>query len=312
MPAVFTVFILLVFLYFFVTWAMFQLLCRRFRGRFSPLALIGKATNEALAPYAAQIRAGTEWIRRFPIRPVEISSFDGLTLRGALFENPDARGVLIGCHGYRSGGFRDFSSACPFYYGLGFSLLLIDQRATGASDGRYITFGVKERLDIQDWCAYIQKHFPGKPVLLAGISMGATSALMAAPELPENVAGIVADCGFVSPWEELGHVLRHFLHLPAAPFLAGIDFWCRLLAGFSLRQYTTELALADNTRPVFFIHGEADDFVPPENVRRNAAACAAPYVLFTVPAAGHGLSYLVNHGGYKARLAEFLALIWPE
>ncbi len=313
MKAVLIVFGVLVVLYFLITWAMFQIICRRFDGKFNPLSIIGENTNKALKPYEEQIAAGIAWIKNYPSQPVEITSFDGLRLRGTFFENPNARGVLIGCHGYRSSGPRDFSSACSFYHDHGLSLLLIDQRANGRSEGKYITMGVKERLDVQDWCAYIQNRFPDKPVLLTGISMGATSVLMAVPELPENVTGIVADCGFVSPWDELSYVLRHYLHLPATPFLKGIDFWCRMIGGFSLQQYTTEMALAQSTRPVFFIHGEADDFVPCENVHRNVAACTAPYVLFTVPDAGHGLSYLVDHLGYKARLDDFLALnIFPE
>lgn len=306
MTTVFLVFGIIVVLYFLLTWAMFQAICRRFDGKFNPLKIIGEATEEALKPYAEQVNAGMRWAREYPSEDVEITSYDGLTLHGRYYENPNARGIMIGCHGYRSSGCRDFSSACSFYHDHGFSLLLIDERANGKSDGKFITFGIKERLDIQDWCAYIQDRCPDQPILLVGISMGATAVVMAAPELPENVACIVSDCGFVSPWDELSYVLRHYLHLPATPFLRGIDFWCRILAGFSLCQFTTEQALAFNTRPVFFIHGEADDFVPPENVRRNIAACRAPHTVFTVPGAGHGLSYLVDHDGYVKKFYEFL------
>lgn len=306
MATVLIIFGVIVVLYFIVTWAMFQAICRRFDGKFNPLAIIGEATNDALKPYAEQVDAGIRWAKEYPSEEVEITSYDGLTLHGYYYENPNAKGIMIGCHGYRGSGPRDFSSACSFYHDHGLSLLLIDQRANGKSEGKYITFGIKERLDIQDWCAYIQKRCPDKPILLVGISMGATGVLMASPELPENVACLVADCGFASPWDELGYVLRHYLHLPATPFLRGIDFWCRILGGFSLNQFTTEQALAVNTRPVFFIHGEADDFVPCENTHRNAAACTTPHVVFTVPDAGHGLSYLVDYDGYVKKFYEFL------
>ena len=306
MAAIVIILIVLAVLYLLLTWGMFQVICRRFDGKFNPLAIIGEATNEALKPYAEQVNAGIRWTQEHPSEEVEITSFDGLKLKATYFHNPDAKAVMIACHGYRGSGPRDFSSACNFYHNHGMSLLLIDQRANGRSEGKYITFGIRERRDIRDWCVYMQNRFPEKPILLVGISMGATGVLMSAPDLPENVRCLVADCGFVSPWDELDYVLRHYLHIPGAPFLWGINLWCRLLGGFGLREYTTETALRENTRPIFFIHGEKDDFVPCTNSHRNVAVCAAPYVLFTVPEAGHGMSYLVDYDGYVKKFYEFL------
>lgn len=295
-------------LYLLITWAMFQLICRRFEGKFNPLSIIGEATSEALKPYADQVRAGIQWIQDYPTVEVEITSFDGLKLRGTLFENPRARGIMIGCHGYRSTGPRDFSSACTFYHGHDLSLLLIDERGNGRSEGKYITLGVRERRDVADWCRYIQARYPHLPILLTGISMGAATVMMSAPDLPANVGGIVADCGYASPRDEVRYILRHYLHLPAGLFLVGIDLWARLLGGFSLRDASAEEALTRNDRPVFFIHGQADELVPHDNLARLETACKAPFVSFSVPNTGHGMSYLVDHEGYKARLAEFLKL----
>ena len=42
-----------------------------------------------------------------------------------------------------------------------------------------------------------------KDIFLCGISMGCATTLMAAGlDLPDNVKGIIADCGFTSPWLE--------------------------------------------------------------------------------------------------------------
>ena len=57
--------------------------------------------------------------------------------------------------------------------------------------------------------------------------------------------------------------------------------------------------------PVFFIHGEADDYVPCEMSRRNYEACASRKKLMTVPSAAHGLSYPVAQQQYLQAVGEF-------
>ena len=80
---------------------------------------------------------------------------------------------------------------------------------TGRARGKYITYGVKERFDCRDWAVYAARRFGDRPLFLMGISMGAATVLMASGlELPENTRGIVADCGFTTPWEIMAHVAR--------------------------------------------------------------------------------------------------------
>ncbi len=79
----------------------------------------------------------------------------------------------------------------PVYHDLGFNLLLVDQRAQNGSAGRYITFGVRESRDVRPWVELHNREFGPEPVFLGGVSMGATTVLMAAGgPLPENVRGL--------------------------------------------------------------------------------------------------------------------------
>ena len=58
--------------------------------------------------------------------------------------------------------------------------LHIDQRAAGESEGKYIGFGVLESRDCCLWAQYIAKRFgPDQKIILAGLSMGASTVLMA-------------------------------------------------------------------------------------------------------------------------------------
>ena len=179
-------------------------------------------------PYAAEARRMIRAALALPYEPVTIRSDDGLTLFGRCYPTaPDAPWLLL-FHGYRSAAERDFCGGLPFGMGMGCNVLLVDERAHGKSGGRCLTLGIRERYDCRRWVDYvIGRAGPDAKIVLYGMSMGAAAVLMAAgPELPKNVAGIVADCGFVSPEEQIGqtrHPLRPSAGLPglcpAAPRL---------------------------------------------------------------------------------------------
>ncbi|MGI6013807.1 MAG: alpha/beta hydrolase [Oscillospiraceae bacterium] len=240
---------------------------------------------------------------------VSILSFDGLRLWGRFYPAPSAKGTILLMHGYRADGFSNFGCVLAFYHDLGYNLLLVSQRSHWESSGRYICFGVKERFDCRDWAAYLSQRpdCEGKSIILEGISMGATTVLMTAGlELPETVDGIIADCGFTSPWDIVADLAKRRFHLPAHPLLDGLDCMTRWFAGFRLRDCSTLDALQQSHIPVLFIHGEQDNFVPCSMTQANYAACVAEKKLVTVPGAGHGISYLVDQSGCQKALQAFL------
>lgn len=118
-----------------------------------------------------------------------LPSHDGLRLHGQLLQQPGAKGTILLFHGYRSSWIIDFSIVLPYYYSLGYNLLAVDERAHGQSEGVYITFGIHERRDAATWAQYAAMHFgPDHPLFLGGLSMGATTVLLAsALELPPSV-----------------------------------------------------------------------------------------------------------------------------
>ena len=262
-----------------------------------------------LAPFLEQMDAGRQWFLGKEPEKVEIISHDGLRLRGLYLINPEAKGTIILMHGYRMDGYTDFTCVYRKYYEAGFSLLNAFQRAHAESEGEYITFGIKERFDCRDWAEYVSDRFgPEHSIVLDGLSMGATTVLMASGlPLPENVKGIIADCGFTSPWDELEHLLKTKYHLPIHPLLDAADLCAKLLGGFSLKEYSTLEAMKTNTLPILFLHGEEDIFVPTAFSVRAFEVCTAPKRLHTVPGAAHGVSYLVDKEGCDAALDDFLS-----
>ena len=261
------------------------------------------------AQYADEMMQGVRLVQT-GAQDVYLRSFDGLRLHARLYETPGAKGTILLFHGYRSSWVIDFSIVIPYYVSLGYDLLIADERAHGWSEGTYITFGVRERRDVQTWAEYAALHFgPERPLILGGLSMGAATVLMASElPLPPSVRGVIADCGFSSPYEIMKSVLRaHMKWLPAAPLLALLDGFTRLFAGFSLHEASAAEAAAKTKLPILFIHGTDDHFVPHAMTQTAYDACTSPKQLVLVDGAGHGCSYLVDRARVQAALRSFLS-----
>ncbi len=254
------------------------------------------------------VRAGKQWLLNKEHELVNITSFDGLNLVGHLFINENAKRTIIMMHGFRSTWIRDFGFAAREFYEVGCNLLIAEQRAHGSSEGDYITYGVFERFDCLEWAKYAAARFGDMPLYLDGISMGASTVLMASGlPLPETVKGIIADCGFTSPKDIISKVFQQKSPVPAKGIVSAVSAYSKFAADYDFDDYSTLDAMKINTRPIFFAHGDEDDFVPMEMTLRNYEACTAQKTLFIAHGASHGLSYLVQHDAYYNELMEFFA-----
>lgn len=253
----------------------------------------------------ADVRRGAEFIRSSPSEEVFIKSHDGLRLHGLLISADNAKATVILFHGFRSFAEFEFSSIAEKYHKRGYNLLLVTQRAHGKSEGKYITFGLEERYDCVSWADYIAGRFPSLPIVIEGVSMGATTVLMASDLEMKNVRCVIADCGFTSPEEIFRHVAKNMYHLPSALVVPTFSWLFRLKTGHKTDEFSTVDALKKTSLPVLFIHGEADNFVPCEMSRKGAEACRSEHVLITVPGASHGKSYFVDRERCDRALDEF-------
>lgn len=257
--------------------------------------------------YYKCIVASDEWLKEHQAQDVYVQSKDGLRLHGYWIPAENPRGTVLLVHGYRSTMLVDFGLAFAFYHALGMNVLVPEHRCHGKSEGKYITFGVKESEDITQWISYHNDHFGVQQIFLSGMSMGASTVLYLADQsLPANVKCIIADCGFTSPWEILGEVFRSVTHFPAAASLWTTDLFARVFAGFSLKEKDTRKALAKAKLPVLMIHGSADDFVPCRMTLEGFDACTEDKELLIVQGAGHGVSFLVDKQSYTTKVIAFL------
>lgn len=257
--------------------------------------------------YSDYIQASDRWLKANKAVDVYITSHDGLRLHALWIPAEDPKGTVLMAHGYRSTMLIDFHLAFELFHRLGMNILVPEQRTHGQSQGRFITFGVKESRDMKNWLEYYDRELGKWPVVLYGISMGASTMLyLADHRLPGRVCGIIADCGFTSPKQIIASVYERVIRLPAVVSLWVTGVFARIFAGFGLGEKDTRRALKRSRYPVLLIHGQADDFVPCEMTQQAYEACTGRKKLLLVPGAAHGFSFLEDGYGYTAAVIDFL------
>ncbi len=248
-----------------------------------------------------------ERLKNEPHEVVEITAHDGEKLVGHWFPCKDAKRVIVAMHGWRSQWYWDFGTIRKFWKENQCSVLYAEQRAQGSSGGKYMGFGMLERYDCRQWVRWVNsRNGEDLPVYLAGVSMGAATVLMTAGlELPENVTGIFADCGFTSPEAIWKHVAKKNLHIAYGHRKLMLERMCTDRIQMGTSAYSAPQALAGNKIPVMFAHGTDDHFVPVEMTYENYRACAAPKRLLIVPGADHGMCYYMEKERYEKMILEF-------
>ena len=250
-----------------------------------------------------------QWIwesRSLPHEDYYIKSHDGLTLHAKYFEYAPGAVTEIMFHGYRGSAERDLSGGIQRCFAIGRNVLLVDQRTTCGSEGNIISFGINEHRDCLAWVDFAVKHFgPDVKLILTGISMGASTVLMAAGKpLPENVVGILADCGFSSAKKIIKKCGKQ-IHLPVNLLYPFVKLGAKIFGHFDLEEYSPMEAMKTCKVPVIFYHGEDDRFVPCDMSREIYDACTSPKKLVTMPGAGHGLAFLIDKQKYLQTVTEF-------
>lgn len=238
--------------------------------------------------------------------------------RHALFvagAEPTPKTAII-VHGYTDNSIRMMMIGYLYNKVLGYNILLPDLHGHGLSDGDMAQMGWKDRLDVINWIETADelfgRDFSGIEVVVHGISMGAATTMMVAGEIEHGsnqlpyVKCFVEDCGYTSVWDEFSSELKAQFGLPTFPLLHFTSWLCKQKYGWSFQDASALEAVKKSTRPMLFIHGEEDTFVPTRMVYELYDAKSEPKEIWISPGVDHAHSYRDCTDEYTHRVSEFV------
>lgn len=241
-------------------------------------------------------------------KDVYINSKNNGTIQLHAYEinNTDSDIWTIVIHGYMSEG-RAMTRFAQKFVDKGYNVLILDLRGHGFSEGKYIGMGWHDRLDLLDWIDYVLKKNSNSKIILFGISMGASTIMMATgEELPNNVKLAIVDCGFTSAWDEFKHQLRELFDLSEFPILYAANICCKVNAGYYLKEASAMEQLKRSKTPTLFIHGDEDNFVPFEMLDKVFEVASCEKEKLIINKASHGLSSAVDPELYWNTIDRFI------
>lgn len=263
--------------------------------------------DDTIIEFTTAIDNAKEKLESANCETVEIIADDGITLQGHWHQAKEPKRTIIAMHGWRSSWASDFGIISDFWHENDCNVLYAEERGQNNSGGDYMGFGLLERFDCLNWIQWVNERCGEElPIYLGGVSMGASAVLMATGlDLPKNVKGVVADCGFTSPYAIWKHIAEDNLRLPYGLHENAAEDICKKKIQVSPKDYSTVDAMRVCQIPVLFIHGTDDGFVPVEMSYENYKACIAPKSILVVPGANHGMSYFIDKEKYEKEIKEF-------
>jgi fermentation-respiration switch protein FrsA (DUF1100 family) len=243
-------------------------------------------------------------------KDVEFQTSDGVKLSAWLVPGKDKQTTIVYSHGlFRSR--RELLERASELARLGYGALLYDSRNHGLSGPARVGLGYNERLDVEAAVRYLRNEAqtPDR-IVLFGISMGATAALLAAAETPE-AAAVISDSSFLSFKDTVEHHVKLFLRLPAFPVANELRFFIEQRAGFDGSRFDAIDAVTRiGGRPILFIAAANDRRMPPriaEQLYQASASTMRDLVIIDGPGSEvHAHAFQANRKVYIERVARFL------
>lgn len=243
------------------------------------------------------------------LRDTFITTIDGIRLHGFYVKaSVPTRQTAVIVHGYTDNAIRMMMIGYMYNQDLGFNILLPDLRYSGLSEGNHLQMGWFDRKDVAQWINLLPTLFGDSiEVVVHGISMGAaTTMMLAGDSQPEYIKCFVEDCGYTSVWDEFKNELKEQFNLPAFPLLHISNLICKLRHGWSFTEASALKQVTKCKRPMLFIHGKNDTFVPTNMVYPLYEAKPQPKELWLVPSEGHARSYHNFPKEYTEKVREFI------
>ncbi len=223
-------------------------------------------------------------------------------------EEPTPNTAVV-VHGHRCCAVEMFHIAYMYHHDMGFNVLLPDLRAHGLSEGTHVQMGWLDRLDVIRWMDVANDVFGGSTrMVVHGISMGAATTMMVSGEerQPDYVKCYVEDCGYTDVWDEFSYVSRHDYHIAPFPFINIASRICKWKYGWDFREASALRQVRKSVKPMLFIHGLSDTYVPSEMVNRLYMAKKKDKSIWTKKGVMHARMYHDYRKEYTHEVSQFV------
>jgi len=223
---------------------------------------------------------------------VSITTPDAVTLRAWITRPRRSNGdAVILLHGLADNRFG-MTGYAQLLLANGFTVLLPDARAHGASGGPLATYGLLERNDIHQWFDFVAAQDHPHCIFGFAESMGAAELLQSLTVEPSFCA-VAAESSFSTfreiAYDRMGqpfHLGPWFGRTLFRPIVEFAFLYSRWKYGLDMQQVSPEDSVAATRVPVFLIHGQIDSNIPLRHSRRIQAR-NPNVVLWEVPNADH-------------------------
>lgn len=245
------------------------------------------------------------------LEELEVLSYDRLKLKGYFARNNlISDKVILIIHGYTANHYMSLQFI-DFYLNNGFNILLIDSRSHGNSEGKYVTYGIREREDIKLWIKTLKDKLGNNiKIGLHGQSMGASTSLMYGGKY-KDIDFIIADCPYSSGKDVLKHQFKSIVKIPHYPIYQLINTLFKIRCEFSMDSVNPSLDILNLNIPILFIHGKEDKIIPYSMSKDMYTLRNNIYdKIFIVDDADHVESYMYCKTQYENIIVDFLKQVY--
>lgn len=228
---------------------------------------------------------------------------DGLRLHGVWIPASGSAKTVVILHGHGCSSDWDIERA-PCFHEAGFNVFLFDFRAHGRSDGKIASFGYLERQDVLGAVEFLKGR--GMDCIgLLGFSYGGIASMLAAPLCPD-IHAVVSDGG---PARPCSAIAGRFTEWGLPRWLGNIFAWLTLVftslrLGVNLFRYEAVRWVGQVApRPIFFIHGELDQYLP--DFDELYAAAGEPKQVWRLAGVHHTKASEAQPEEYYRRVVRF-------
>jgi uncharacterized protein len=239
-----------------------------------------------------------------PFEDVALYTDAKLKISGWLFRNDSTEKGAILFHGH--GGTKgSLVKQAQFFHKLGYSVLVIDFRAHGDSDGTTCTVGFKESEEV-NVAFNMMKEEGYQDIVLFGTSMGAAAIIKAQMDYNLNAKKIILDMPFGSLPDAVKGRMR-IIGLPETPFSQLLTFWGGLEQGYWAFNFSPCEYASTIKCPVLLQWGDQD-----VRVQRHETECiynnlTSEKKLVVYEGAGHQALQKFDSEKWEREVSNFLA-----